>query len=864
MESHDEKSIVFASDEESEERAHDDAASAFFEVESSASPDAKTAAATDDEVGHDQPVPGCSRSACAPTASQGAPEITHQANPTRDLQTVSPVETNPTPMDGAAAIDEQSIHFEETSSVATSHRHVSRRQDELAPQLLTKPSESVAASGTDIEFAEETQGEDEMSTMFAVAPTDDGSLIFLAQSQVSGREEHPRGDAKGATTSSESNLVKAESSIQFGIHDEVTTDDACNSKPPSLHRKASSGKPVEHSSPWNCATSKSPHHMRYQPGKAAALEEQQWAEKHPMWTKPKGSTTVTPRQGESPSSAKGVQLLSTASEKSPSEYPYGQFGPRARQFSEKLRREASEKSVLKSSSTSVREEPNTGAAAHAAASSPKIGDTGLSARRSEGRTPAERKASSPGDHNTKPRIPPRQLKEQVEQWMKDHIPSSAATPGRRRAQAQSGGDEVSLSPGSSEQDGGRSRKRSKPRPLLGSPPRGESSKTRNSGEQGLLSATQPARTRSTDNVARRAEQQVLSDRPRNFTDPIFEKLYHAGNKDAKEAYIREQLQREEADLKLKRLVMLYGPSKGQREFDRLYGQAALDAPKRSATPPAWQRLYTTPTKRTPSNDPNAKSADRGQTSKAVETKPAQSRTSSPRPPVQSGGPSAQQNEDEIHSRLYKMGLSELQRKQRLADEAEAKRLQAEQLQIEEGKRLARALRQKSGHQQMTREEYEALVKEQPGVATEPKLTEEQLNAVYARLLKQGKKKLNQALVDRVELKECTFHPVVNPSPSRGRSAHVAGHAATTAVDDSGCFASSTRQRSPSCDKACLKLYQNAEKVRCGRSELAGRVDRERRLKLLKARMNSDHHFLRRVQLDPSIAEVFMAALPPQI
>jgi hypothetical protein len=233
-------------------------------------------------------------------------------------------------------------------------------------------------------------------------------------------------------------------------------------------------------------------------------------------------------------------------------------------------------------------------------------------------------------------------------------------------------------------------------------------------------------------------------------------------------------------------------------------------------------------------------------------------------------PQAATNEVEVYQRLYKCGLTFIHQKQKSASEAEALRLRAEREEIERGKRLARALRHASGHQQMTRSEYEAFIKEQEGAATtEPKLPEEKLRAVYTRLAKQGKKKVDQEASEKLALKECTFHPLVNPSPSRGRSRKLLESSSGAASDGDGggsssCYPPPVRKRSPSCEKACLKLFEDAEKVRSGRSQLADRVDRERRLKLLKTRMNEDHHFLRRVQLDPTIAEAFMATLPSQV
>ena len=854
----DEKSIVFASEDGSEDRhvgerdTTTDAESAAFEIESTTSPSVtRRIVVSNTPQAPQQQTSDHILTATTTSAAPASPEAQpHHAPMTNNGSPLA----EQTPRESTTVHDDQSIHFDETSSVATSHPAHAR------PATTTV---------TDIEFGEEEdeqtvdlggrRGDDEMSTLFAVAPTEDGSICFAAQSE----KQAPR----AATPEQHLAATCNSSSVNFAFHDEeskdLTTDTSASNalhQPKSATRRSPAVKPAEHVSPWNNTSVKSPHHTRYQPGKAATIEEQEWAQQHPMWTKPKGSIVVA-------KSPEATPLAAAEPAPKSGDYPYGQFGPRAKQYAEKLRREASEKSLRKSSSASLRDEHTSQSKLHETdESSPKNAVASPSASRNEARRSVESKArAKTAEKSSEKKATPkphRQLKEQVEQWMKDHVPSA------QKAEQEG---EVSLSSGSSDGE------QRNPQKSPTKSPHRDSGRGKSGEQQRKEGGKSPSRVGAVKQLPVNECNPPLTERSGNAPPPaIFEKLYHQGGKQAREAYIKEQQEREDADLKLKRLVMLYGVAKGQREFDRLYGTTAgqtAEGPKRSNTPPAWQRLYTTPTKRTASTDADKaksqqRSAERGRPQSVAGAQDPKRRSSvasakdstkaSPRP--QTAG------DDEIFSRLYKMGVSEMQRKQKLADEAEARRLKQEQAEIERGKLLARALRQKGGHEQMTREEYEAFLISQAEQAqsTEPKLSEDQLNAVYTRLMKQGKKKVNQALVDKVELKECTFHPVVNPSPTRGRSATTLVTTTSCTTDDSGAFPSSHRQRSPSCDKACLKLYQNAEKVRSGRHELHDKVDRERRLKLLKARMSSDHHFLRRVQLDPSVAEAFMAALPPQV
>ncbi|GET93215.1 hypothetical protein, conserved [Leishmania tarentolae] len=140
----------------------------------------------------------------------------------------------------------------------------------------------------------------------------------------------------------------------------------------------------------------------------------------------------------------------------------------------------------------------------------------------------------------------------------------------------------------------------------------------------------------------------------------------------------------------------------------------------------------------------------------------------------------------------------------------------------------------------------------------------------ARLWKHGyisREKL-EAQKKVLELKKCTFHPVINEFPV---SAGAVGYAYTRDKGSSpnsegsrsngrGLSASTDRvQRHRRMDRF-EQLYRKGMQAKARGETLRDERDRETRLRILRGRMASDHHFRRRVELDPSLAERFMKSL----
>ncbi|KPI85770.1 hypothetical protein ABL78_5161 [Leptomonas seymouri] len=118
---------------------------------------------------------------------------------------------------------------------------------------------------------------------------------------------------------------------------------------------------------------------------------------------------------------------------------------------------------------------------------------------------------------------------------------------------------------------------------------------------------------------------------------------------------------------------------------------------------------------------------------------------------------------------------------------------------------------------------------------------------------------------RDELRGCTFHPEVNDyAPFNGtKTKRVKERDGKQSEEEK-------QQRSSSSEAAhhvrreetdrCKELYRKGMKAKAREAELRNERDREARMRILRGRMANDHHFRRRVELDPSLADRFLKSL----
>ncbi|CAG9583669.1 conserved hypothetical protein [Leishmania major strain Friedlin] len=115
----------------------------------------------------------------------------------------------------------------------------------------------------------------------------------------------------------------------------------------------------------------------------------------------------------------------------------------------------------------------------------------------------------------------------------------------------------------------------------------------------------------------------------------------------------------------------------------------------------------------------------------------------------------------------------------------------------------------------------------------------------------------------LELKKCTFQPTINEFSG---SAGVAGSGETRGKggggtnDDKHLSAGTDRAQRHRKANRFEELYRKGIQAKVRGETLREERDREARLRILRSRMVSDHHFRRRVELDPLLAERFMKSL----
>ncbi|AYU83500.1 hypothetical protein LdCL_360021000 [Leishmania donovani] len=239
---------------------------------------------------------------------------------------------------------------------------------------------------------------------------------------------------------------------------------------------------------------------------------------------------------------------------------------------------------------------------------------------------------------------------------------------------------------------------------------------------------------------------------------------------------------------------------------------------------------------------------------------------------------------ELCNRLYETAAIVKQKKEAMRKQSVEKRQrqQAEelliarlagQIQLERSRARASSKRRPKTPAQLedeARAELEKLREEDPEgyekkVLRGRVLSPAERNMQAERLWKHGyisKAKL-EAQKKVLELKKCTFQPTINEFPA---SAGIAGCEQTRSKGGGG--ANDAKHLSAGTDRAQRhrkadrfeELYHKGMQAKVRGETLRDERDREARLSILRSRMVSDHHFRRRVELDPSLAERFMKSL----
>ncbi|KAG5488547.1 hypothetical protein JIQ42_00154 [Leishmania sp. Namibia] len=218
-----------------------------------------------------------------------------------------------------------------------------------------------------------------------------------------------------------------------------------------------------------------------------------------------------------------------------------------------------------------------------------------------------------------------------------------------------------------------------------------------------------------------------------------------------------------------------------------------------------------------------------------------------------------------------------ERQQRQAEELLIARL-AWQIQLDRSRSRGSATRRPQTPAQLEEEaraELKKLRKEDP-TGYEKKvlrgrvLSKAERDMHAMRLSQQGylsKMKL-EARKKVLELKNCTFRPIINEFPGSAQfSTHDYTHSedghehSGGGTDDEEHSKVGTHRARPHHEANRFAiLYRKGMQAKERGEALRDQRDREARLKILRSRMASDHHFRRRVELDPSLAERFMKSL----
>ncbi|RNF05146.1 hypothetical protein TraAM80_04706 [Trypanosoma rangeli] len=238
--------------------------------------------------------------------------------------------------------------------------------------------------------------------------------------------------------------------------------------------------------------------------------------------------------------------------------------------------------------------------------------------------------------------------------------------------------------------------------------------------------------------------------------------------------------------------------------------------------------------------------------------------------------------DALFERLYKEAVESMTAKQERARRAELEREQKELDETLHARILARLEMEARTQRLLTPRERETRATAiQSELLQNPdqlreylrmnRLSKKEEKLMAWRLTRQGYKSAAKLAQEREkkELEGCTFQPRTNKkfnmrccsaAGSYGR-ATLASLSWGKKVDANPAPATSPQRSSSRSQKlVCEELYRRGVKQRERQKALVEEADKQKRLSLLKAKLKEDHHFRRRVELDPSLAQRFMASL----
>ncbi|CCW67008.1 unnamed protein product [Phytomonas sp. Hart1] len=240
------------------------------------------------------------------------------------------------------------------------------------------------------------------------------------------------------------------------------------------------------------------------------------------------------------------------------------------------------------------------------------------------------------------------------------------------------------------------------------------------------------------------------------------------------------------------------------------------------------------------------------------------------------------------SNMYTRAMDEVRRKEKKAQAARQDRAQhdleefaisrlAARVELDHLRRHFRntdplAVAQRKWKTQASKDDsaVQAFIKE---IMKGPKLSSSEQKNMVGRLNIHGyvKPETLKKKREEQEIKGCTFHPCIINYPGLNRSAR--GNSASSKTgklktrdnslnknDSSEGKPPGQRNDRKAAEKRCNNLYKNALQGRKKEEERRKEYEQVRRLDILKSRLSTDHHFRRRVELNPSLAEHFMNSL----
>ncbi|CUG89068.1 Hypothetical protein, putative [Bodo saltans] len=746
---------------------------------------------------------------------------------------------------------------------------------------------------------------------------------------------------------------------------------------------------AEHVQTWDSSSSTKPHHAMYQPSQVQQLEEEEFAKNFPYWNKPKGAASVRLAGGVSsdgeakPSTSRSAPQQvegsdpsgddlggATAADTKVAVHSVDDLRSKAKEFSDKLRREHREANRTETSinsSTTFHNHQDSSIAF-------EVVDSINAGPPHDAEDPAEgalaQSQTSRRSGSGRRASPERQ--ESVQSWLhgvavdddqhhhaNSNIKNSAATTStpptdeleqrRRGSHSKSSFQEyaeVNLSPRSSNSGEERPHVVSSTVTVKTHTERLATAAQRNDAKH-MSNAVRTTTPRRTTQPAS-AEQQRRPSTPGRQSTPI--RRASLASSQPQELPSSNPHTVEQLEARRRKFYLIYGQRKGQELFERFLGEHNLQ----DHNPPQKGRRGSAPRSTTPtplSRRPSPAGVPQPDTANPRETTPARRsawdrlyRTQihhpthsptrealhlpSPTDPRSSSQSAGRQRattppDPKVFTKLYQIGLDEKSRRQKLFLEGQRKKEEKELSEAVDAVILAKVLRSTAGHKSMTKADLEALLARErqkyldsilsqpsksgerptsqpasrsgtPGsqaggggsrpptprsrlaspvrissyelnLSAEPQLTRDNIDEMTNRLFKLGRRKFAEEEKKKAdkELAGCTFTPRINGSSTPLRRASTPNTRSGSAGGRSTGVATEQvhrpANRSATPDR-CKALYSYSQREKSNHDVNRERVIREQKLKILKSKLESDHHFKSRVAANPALAEKFMASI----